>query len=163
MKTPVTFSLSADAIAHQVLAISALRVVLKYEKKVTPAVLSRDRIPAIMELTKSVFAKLTLHLLPFVDDASMNGETATQATEGDDILLTIALFVPDKSTATEQGVIRRLLEHALSMFVLATAYADVDEVASDRFKQMGFDSMDSLHALLASADPIPERFPLCWL
>lgn len=163
MKTPVLFSLSAVAIADQILALSSLRATLTKVKNDVPRVLSRDRLPAIFELTKTAFSSLTLQLLPFVTDASVNDETATEIDDSGNMLLTLSLPLPDDNSETEQGVVRRLLEHSLTMKVLSMAFSDVDNESALRFSRLANESFDAIRALLSSTDPVPARFPLCWL
>ena len=66
MKTEITFSLSAQAIVDQALALDALKRCTHSAE--TDNLLGRDHAPAILEATKMAFAQLALLLVPHVRD-----------------------------------------------------------------------------------------------
>lgn len=164
MKTEITFSLSAQAIVDQALALDALKRCTHSAE--TDNLLGRDHAPAILEATKMAFAQLALLLVPHVADSAINDEAASQQSVNSasaSLLMSITLRLPDDITSDSQGVIRRLLEHALTMLALTAVYAASDTAASDRYRQLALGSVERLRKFADSGEKIPTRTALCWI
>lgn len=163
MKTPVTFSLSAQSIVNQALALSALRRAIG-RPACDEGLLTSDKVSALRMVAKAAFAEIVLRLMRHVGDASINNEGPQPVTVNDEsLLLTVALYLPADVTSDEQGVVRRLLEHATTMLTLSMAYSAADNATADRYRGLAESSADRLSAVLKSSDEIPTTFALCWL
>ncbi|MBR5436734.1 MAG: hypothetical protein IK120_07695 [Muribaculaceae bacterium] len=162
MKTPVTFSLSAQSIVNQALALSALRRAIG--KPTDEGLLTSDKMSALRMVAKAAFAEIVLRLMRHVGDASINNEGPQPVTVNDEsLLLTVALYLPADVTSAEQGVVRRLLEHATTMLTLSMAYSAADNATAEHYRGLAESSADRLSAVLKSSDEIPSSFALCWL
>ena len=162
MKTPVTFSLSAQSIVNQALALSALRRAIG--KPTDEGLLTSDKLSALRMVAKAAFSEIVVRLMHHVGDASINHEGPEPASVNDEtMLLIVALYLPTDVTSDEQGVVRRLLEHATTMLTLSMAYSATDTATADRYRQLAETSVDNLAKILKSSEEIPTTFALCWL
>lgn len=120
-------SLSAGQILAEIYALSALRHICGGDR---PALLCRDRGPALRRVLNGAFGRLVIDLLPLV--------TATNVAELDEDTphLTMTLRMPDGSAEDLPGMVRALAERALARMVTACVYADSDAAGAEASRVM---------------------------
>lgn len=127
------YSLSTQVIADTVHALVALELLSAPAGKKTllAPLLDLARSGVLRLMISNAFAETVLDLLPWVDDAELDGERADTAplpqspVDGGDHLLRVALRVPSSGTAGEgrkgiHGIIRRHLENLVVLRVIHT-------------------------------------------
>lgn len=128
------YSLSTQVIADTVHALVALELLSAPAGKKTllAPLLDPARGGVLALMISNAFAETVLDLLPWVDDAELDGERPDTAplpqtsVDGGDHLLRVALRVPSSGSAGEgrkgiHGIIRRHLENLVVLRVIHTA------------------------------------------
>lgn len=126
-------SLNITSITDEIFALTALRnaVVGGSEETVaTPAILTRDNLPALRVLVRSAFAAIVGQLLSYICESSLDdGNPVADAPYNPDQPVNLCLdfgIYTDSLSAGALMVLKRYLEHLIALTVLQRIYLPLD-------------------------------------
>lgn len=122
------YSLSLNVIVDTIHALAAMEMLRVGEeaKALLSPLLDTERRGPLRLMIKNAFTEIVLALMAFVDDASLDSETASgspghqEADDDSDMLLQLSLRTPTKVNSTFHGLFRRKIELAVVYRVLET-------------------------------------------
>ncbi len=155
------YSLSTDVIIDTIHALAAMQMLSSSvdERKILAPLLDNDRRGTLVLLVKNAFAETMLDILPYVENADLDGEIPSESPghqppdDGADHLLQIELRVDKTGVVVRpsvHGLVRRGLESVIVMRVLeSVALAASGNGASALSACFGAKTREAISSLLS--------------
>ncbi len=144
-------SISVEAVAREIYAISALRDFLSPDGAAVPQLLSPDHQKALTPVIRSSFLQVALEALGNIESIHPG--------EDDDSIMPLTIKVPIGTVDTTLRIIRHAIEQAVASATLATCYAGIDPDVADEFAIHLNRSLDTIRILLPPTPILPRISP----
>lgn len=151
-------SLNIKSVTDEIFALTALRAAVSGQTDTLPQVLTRDHLPALRIVVRSVFASLVTSLHQYIPDSSVE-ETNTVAQRPYDDREPVTLGIDlganaSNLTAGSLMVLKRYLEHLLALMTLEKVYLSIDTAISTDLGAQATSLLATVTSMLA-----PPGFP----
>lgn len=150
-----TISLSTDEILREVYALSAMRAYLDSPRRVIP-LLTPDNRKALRLLAGDAFAWVVASTVADVVTCDLPAETVVNDVADD--IMTVVYRLGDSADGSLPSVLRRAIEVAIAMKILATVFVDDDPALANQYSNRADMSLENIRQILrSSATPAALR------
>lgn len=146
MSKTISFNLSTKAIMQEIYAISALRCLNNGSKR--PAILTRDRAPALRLLIKDAFAFIIMKFISYVENCNLND---TVINDDEDMILSVDMRMSDEIADNVAHTMRITLEHAIAAYALHICYIGLEDDTSNQYNIVAQNEVDLMEQMLSAS------------
>lgn len=159
-------SLNIKSITDEIFALTALRAAIGAPTDTFPPVLTRDHLPALRVVVRSVFASLVTRLHEYITDSSVEEANIVAERPYDDRQpVTLGIDFGANASTLSAGslmVLKRYLEHLLALMTLEKVYLPIDTAISADLASRATSLLASVTSMLA--DPgFPESIVAAYI